>query len=505
MIGLDGASPDLIFRLAHKGILPTIKGIMTDGSYGKLKSTIPPVTCPAWVSSSTGVNIGKHGIHDFSLSVDLRKKNVVFADSTKRQVDAIWNLLTAAGKRVVVLNFPVTYPPERVNGAMVSGMLTPSTKSNFTFPRSLKDELLDLGYVIDVADTMLDEILAFKADEFGMLSRIRKVTNSRLIAAQYLMKEFEWDLFMVVFVALDRIQHQFWRYIDSSHIAYDAEKAKTMYPQILKCYEQIDKAVNSLMKIAGKNTNVIIYSDHGFKPLNKTFFTNSLLRSMGLLKLRGNRPARLLPTREMHLKKMVQLRIERIMGKLTPGLKRKVGGLLQPSKEFLDIFDVEPDETKAFQFGYSSIEVNRNLVSDEEEYEKTRGAIVNTLNERLFSATSIRAYRKEELYHGPALGDLPAVTLLSEKDVTPRQLVPASNLLTLNYDETSDIPSLMWNGDHDLFGTILMTGPKIPMGLPLKGVNIMDVAPTILHLMKVPVPSHMDGRAVQEDLPKHNF
>lgn len=500
VIGLDGASPNLLFRYAHKGILPTINGIMIDGSYGKLRSTIPPVTCPAWVSSCTGVNIGKHGIHGFSLSVDIRKRKIVFANSTKRKVEAIWNLLSVAGKRVVVLNVPVSYPPERVNGAMVSGMLTPGAKSNFTFPRGLKDELLDLGYEIDVADTMLDNILAFKANKFKMLSRIREICNSRITAVEYLMKEFEWDLFIVVFVVLDRIHHQYWKYIDPSHIAYEAEDAKVMYPHILRCYSQIDNAINSLLKLAGNNTNVIIYSDHGFKPLNKTFFTNNMLLRMGLLKLKGSKRIRILPTQEALVSKTTQLHLEKVMGKLSSQLKRKVGALVQPSKKFSDIFEIEPNETKAFQYGYGSIEVDKNIVSSVEEYEKVRGSIINLFNERLFNAISIRAYRKEELYNGPALGDLPDVILLSKKDVTPRQLIPASNVLTLNYDETINIPSLMWNGDHDLLGTILMYGPRIRKNCLITDANIMDITPTILYLLEKPVPTYMDGKVIKEGL-----
>jgi predicted AlkP superfamily phosphohydrolase/phosphomutase len=477
---------------------------MAEGSYGKLRSTIPPLTCPAWVSSCTGVNIGKHGIHDFRLSVDVRKREMVFADSTKRKVEAIWNILSAAGKRVVVLNFPVSYPPERVNGAMVSGMLTPSTRSNFTFPKGLKYELSDLGYQIDIADTMIDNMLAFKANKFDFLSRIREVVNSRIRAAEYLMREFEWDLFIVVFVALDRIYHQFWKYIDPSHIAYNAEEAKVMYPNILRCHSQIDTAIKSLLKLAGNNTNVVIHSDHGFKPLNKTFFTNSMLLRMGLLKLKGSRRMGILPTQEAIVRKMAQLHIGQVMSKLSSQLKRRVRTLIQPSKEFSDIFEIEQNETKAFQSGYGSIEVNKDIVSSVKEYEKVREYIINLFKERPFNTMSIRAYRKEELYHGPALGDLPDVVLLSEKDITLRRLIPANNMLTLNYDETINIPSLMWNGDHDLLGTILMYGPRIRRNCPITDANIIDIAPTILYLIDEPVPTNMDGKVIKEGLKLKN-
>ncbi len=169
-----------------------------------------------------------------------------------------------------------------------------------------------------------------------------------------------------------------------------------------------------------------------------------------------------------------------------------------PSKEFSDIFEIESNETSAFQFGYSSIEVNRSTISSAKEYEEVRKRVIHLFNERLFDAISIRAYRKEELYHGPALGDLPDVILLPEKDVTPRQLIPTNNVLTLSYDDAINVPSLMWNGDHHLFGTIIMYGPRIRKNCRISDANIMDITPTILHLFNEPVPRYMDGKVIEE-------
>lgn len=498
VVGLDGASPDLLFHLASNATLPTVDGIMRDGAYGELRSTIPPVTCPAWVSSITGVNIGKHGIYDFFVSVDINKKEIVLVDSSKRKAEAIWNTLSLADRKVVVLNFPVSYPPEKVNGAMVSGMLTPSLRSDFTYPRNLKDELLELGYEIDVADTMLDRILAFKSDKIRMLSRTMEMIRKRAMAARYLMKEFEWDLFIVVFVALDRIHHLYWKYIDPTHLAYNTDEANAIYPRILECYVEVDKAISSLLKLAGKNTNLIVYSDHGFRPLNKTFFTNNLLLEKGFLKLKRHRRIGILPSRETFVKRISKLNLESMIGKLPSPMKRKISPMLRPSKEFLDVFEIEPSDTKAFQFGYGFIRVTKEVVSSEEEYERTRREIIGLFKEHPVDALSIRAYRKEDLYDGPALNDLPDIILMPEKDTTPRQLIRMDNSLTMDYNEAIDVPSLMWNGDHDLYGVILIRGPRTRKNSLIKGANIMDVAPTILQSMNEPIPRYMDGRVIEE-------
>ena len=479
----------LVFRWAREGLLSNIGGLMAKGAYGPLKSTIPPMTCPAWTSSMTGVDIHKHGLYDFFLSADLVKRKLYFADARKRKAKPVWRFLNEEGKRTVVVNLPVTYPPEEVDGAMVSGMLTPSPRSPFTYPPGLKEELLDMGYVIDIGETLLEKVVLFKRDPRAYLREVLEMVVKRTEACLYLMEQFEWDFFLVVFVALDRVNHLFWRYLDPGHVAYDPARVKPILPWVMRCYKAVDEAVGQLVKKAGPKTDVIIYSDHGFKALNYFAFFNNLLRRKGLLSIRGKSPSPL-PTQDLFLKLARWLPITPLSSLLPAPLRRTIGHLMRGSKDFLSLFDIDPEGTLAFQLG-QFIHVNERAVSSEEERAEVVKKVLRALRE-VYPLTRIRAYAREELYGREA--QVPDVVLLAEGHVSPRHLLTIGEELLRRYEEDVEIPSLMWCGTHDLYGTLVVAGPSFrPVGR-LKGARIMDIAPTILKLLGVEVPSYMDGR-----------
>ena len=488
MIGLDGAPPALLFRWARRGLLPNIAGLMAKGAYGPLRSTLPFSTCPAWTSSITGVDIEKHGIYDFFLRADLRKKRIVFANSRARRARAIWELLDEVDRSTVVLNLPVTYPPEEVNGAMVSGFLTPSMKSDFTYPKGLKSELLEMGYRIDIGNTLLDMVLLFEKDPLGFLRAVSRLVKGRLRAAEYLMKSFDWDLFIVVFVALDRVNHLFWKYIDPKHKDFDRRMAKALLPHIMKCYSDVDRAVGELVRLAGPETDILIYSDHGFKALNRFMFVNNLLRAKGLLSLRegGVKISRLMPTHDLYMSMRQRIPLTKAIHTLLPSpVKRKIGYLMRPSSEMLSFFDIDPDSTMAYQLG-QLIHFNERLSAD--ELLTIVRAVLGALEE-VYDQAMIRGLIRK-LPHGATTQLL--IVLDNEGDIAPKHLIPADGRLFQDYGPTN-VPSLMWCGDHSLYGTLVMAGPHVkPIGR-LEGGKIMDMAPTALSLLGLDIPPYMDG------------
>jgi len=88
----------------------------------------------------TGCNPGKHGIYDFFCTDSFSKKII---NSRYRKTKAIWNILTLNGKNSIVVNIPGTYPPEKINGIMITGLLTPSPDSDFTYPKIIKKDLIE--------------------------------------------------------------------------------------------------------------------------------------------------------------------------------------------------------------------------------------------------------------------------------------------------------------------------------------------------------------------------
>src|SRR5262245_3903782 len=172
VIGLDGASLDLIRPWAAAGRLPVLAGLMARGAWGRLRSTIPAATFPAWTSLVTGVNPGRHGVLDFTARIPGTYR-VRFVNGSHRQVPALWTYFGDAGRRVVVLTVPATYPPEPVAGVMVSGFDTPLTTTidgSFVHPRTLYPEIRELVGRLPFAD--FQEIVATPGWHADALARL---------------------------------------------------------------------------------------------------------------------------------------------------------------------------------------------------------------------------------------------------------------------------------------------------------------------------------------------
>jgi predicted AlkP superfamily phosphohydrolase/phosphomutase len=152
VIGLDGATFDLIRPWAASGKLPTFKKLMDSGAWSELRSTVPPVTASAWSSFMTGKNPGAHGLFDFMQRRD-DSYDLTPVSARDRDGKAVWDLISDAGKKVIVMNVPVTWPPQPVNGLLITGMLTPRSADNYTYPRELADELREhIGEYIVYSD-----------------------------------------------------------------------------------------------------------------------------------------------------------------------------------------------------------------------------------------------------------------------------------------------------------------------------------------------------------------
>jgi len=215
VIGLDCATPQLIFdRWADQ--LPNIKRLVATGRHGELESCIPAITCPAWMSMVTSKSPGKLGVYGFRNRKNYSYDDMFFANSMAIKENTVWDVLGQAGKKVIVVAVPQTYPPKPVNGCLVAGFLTPDTKAAYTFPDSLKEEIHSLvdEYILDVRDFRTD-------DKEYLITQIQKMTETRFTVIKHLMKNKPWDFFMFVEIGPDRIHHGLWKYFDPEHHKYE--------------------------------------------------------------------------------------------------------------------------------------------------------------------------------------------------------------------------------------------------------------------------------------------
>ncbi len=278
MIGLDCGEPTLIFD-QWKADLPNLSRLMNAGVYGELRSATPPITVPAWSSMMTSKDPGQLGFYGFRNRADYSYDKLSIANSHAVTADTVWDILSRQGKQVILLGVPQTYPPKPINGVIVTDFLTPSIESQYTYPAEVKDEIKSwVGkYMLDVPDFRTE-------DKERLLRDIYEMTRQRFEVARRLMTSRPWDFFMMVEMGLDRIHHGFWKYMDKTHPKY--EPGNPYENAIHDYYVWVDKQIGELLPHAGKDTIVLVVSDHGAKKMDGGFCINEWLVQQGYLALK---------------------------------------------------------------------------------------------------------------------------------------------------------------------------------------------------------------------------
>ena len=380
IIGLDGVPLELIQRWAASGHLPTLQRLMSTGVVGSLRSTVPPTSGPSWSSFMTGMNPGKTGIYDFLYR---REGTYQFppVNASLRGGTTLWRYLSDAGYRVGVLNIPMSYPVEPVNGYMISGWMTPYQATDYTYPSELMEELeREIGnYRIYPTETFSENrkesFLRATYDLLEMLTR----------TAIYLARTRPSDVFMTVFFDTDRVLHQLWHYLDPDHPwRSDREDREWV---VRDYFHQLDESIAAVLNAAqaDENTLVIVLSDHGMGRAQNFIVLNNWLLEVGLLRLRNDLRTGL---KEFMFRQGFTLRnVHQVLDRL--GLARQaeyvagyfVDHLLKMM--FLSFLDVDWRNSKAYSFGrhLGSIYVNlkgrepQGIVEPGAEYEAVRDEI----------------------------------------------------------------------------------------------------------------------------------
>jgi predicted AlkP superfamily phosphohydrolase/phosphomutase len=279
VIGLDCAEPSLVFG-RWRDELPNIRSLVEQGRWGRLRSVDPPITVPAWTCMMSGRDPGQLGIYGFRNRRDHGYGALATADSRSVAVDRVWDVLGAAGKHVVLVGVPQTYPPRPVSGELVSCFLTPDPRVDaYTYPASLSGEIEDLvgPYNVDVRNFRSD-------DRDRILAEIYAMTEQRFRVARHLLDTRDWDFFMMVEIGLDRMHHAFWRFLDPGHPRHEPGHR---YGDVIRSYYQyLDDEIGDLRERFDDDTVVMVVSDHGAQAMEGAICVNEWLHQEGYLSLR---------------------------------------------------------------------------------------------------------------------------------------------------------------------------------------------------------------------------
>jgi len=510
VIGLDGGTFSVLQPLIEKEKLPNLKKIQEEGVSGDLLSTIPPITTSAWSSFMTGTNPGKHGLFYF-MGTDKTTGREVPINSQMRSGATIWRLLSESGKKVLALNCPTTYPPEEVNGAMISCFLTPGGKRDFIYPQELVEEIEEKfgPYPLYLKTTIFSANLSEK-NVRRLLEELRDELCYKFNVAHYLLDRIPADLLMIHVWGTDRIQHELWNLFDQSHPNYNRSLGGKFEEDIFHYFSLVDEEIGRLWERFGKEYPIIILSDHGFGPVHKWIDLNCFLLKEGFIKIKSNPISQLkyLAWR----KGLTYLFLFNAFGRgllklgFNPPEKPPIEGIndIRSGKRelLLSSNDVDWARTMAYsKFGIGTIQINlkgrekNGAVEPGEQYEHVRREIVKRLK-RLRDPETGEAiegdiFLKEEIYHGEHMDDAPDVVYMAK----------GMYLAGAFYGFTSHRPiaeTNVWLGNHRINGIFFAKGDGIEKGKRIAGARIIDIAPTILYLMEEKIPLSMDGKVIDE-------
>lgn len=498
LLGLDGATFDLFAPWAGQGLLPNLAALMERGTWGDLRSTVPPTTPTAWSACLTGKNPGKHGIFDFRQSPLVDPSRPLISTHTIRG-RKLWDLLGAHDKRVGFLNVPITYPPVPVNGFMISGLMTPGEDVGFTYPAELKDELLAQlpRYKVNLDIAQYD--VALERDALAFLRELSDAFEQRRQAMFWLMDTQPWDFLMAVFILPDRIQHLFWKYLDPANREYDSPRGRRLREPLLDCYRLLDDMLGQLTRRQDQDTTLFIISDHGFGGTEAWINVNRWLQDLGLLALRPGQTWR----KRLFYEAMRLDASPPVQALLPSGLRSAIRRRIRSERSAFKT-DVEATvDMAASQAFFASvpcqgiyINVKRHgigVVEPGAPYEQLRSRIREKLHQLQDPRTGLpvvdQVWYREEVYSGEQTALAPDILFVARNYAyLGRQLFGSRAVI-----ETSQH---MGNGFHRMNGMFLAYGPSVQVGQHIEGADITDVAPTILHTMDLPVPDDMDGHVL---------
>lgn len=493
VIGLDGATFDVIDPLIKDGRMNTLQKFINRGVSGPLQSTMPPVTGPAWHGLATGLTPAKTGIFDFVVRDGAKGFKFRVMNSGDYAGKAIWDYLSNLGVRVGVINYPCTYPPYAVNGFFVSAGIGSPDLGDYTQPKELTDEIK--GFMGGERQINLKDPKYHNPETF--IKDLNLMFDRHVEGVKYLLQKKEWDFCWVVFSETDWIQHMMWKYIDPSHPLYDNQKAKKYGELFKQFWSRVDKAISRLHDNIDDETNIIIVSDHGFGCCFKTFRVNAWLKQEGFFVGKKLGWTRYIARKRMRsqMKKIVDtFHLNNLFPKLINQARKATF-----SSTALPISSVNFKKSLAFDpvhIGtFAGIYINNELLNDESIRESTIKKISNRLMEfGKKKGIEIQIHRPEDLYKVRPEGSPDLIVRIDDGQVFIDKTFDGK----VFEDSLPDRLSFM-SGSHRMNGIFIAMGPSFKHA-KIQDAQIWDVAPTLLHSMSIQIPSWMEGKTLTEAL-----
>jgi predicted AlkP superfamily phosphohydrolase/phosphomutase len=455
IIGLDCADPVLVFD-RWRDDLPNLRRLMQAGWWGRLESCLPPLTVPAWSCMASGKDPGALGVYGFRCRRDWTYENLGLATNLDIRQPRLWDYAARAGLPSIIVGVPQTFPIVRPpRGCQITCFLTPSTKSPYTHPPELAEEIRGLlggEYILDAAGFQTEE-------KEHLLDQIYEMAEQRFKVCRHLLTTRPWNLFWMVEMGVDRIHHGFWRFGDPEHRQH--EPGNRFANAIHDYYVFVDRQIGELLELFDlERTAVWVVSDHGAKRLDGGFCINDWLIREGLL-----------------------------------AMKTPVTG-----RRRFELADVDWSRTKVWGDGGYTGQCFINRAGREpqgivpaDEYEALRdelSAKIEALPDHEGRPMGSRAFKPDRVYEDVTGFPPDLIVLFGDLHWRSVGTLGHADVYTFESESGPD------DANHALAGMYLLSHGSLPRGQ--RDASLFDVAPTTLELLGLKVPRGLRGRSLLE-------
>ncbi len=469
LIGFDGATFTVLDPLLAAGHMPCLKRFLDEGVRAELLSTPHPLTPPAWTTLITGRSPGQHGVFDFMRS-DVRGDRAFFTLTNFRDIrcETLWALVSRCGGRIISLNFPLHAPPPAVAGSIVPGLLSWRHLRRNVYPPELYQEMRSLpGFDLREFSCEIEMITSgptMPEEELIPWVHRHVIAKDRhwFQVLRHLMQTDPAALTGVIFDGVDKIQHVCWRFLDPEYLPAQPNAVERQLRDLcLEYFRQLDSFVGEILELAGPDANVLIASDHGFGPCMRSFRVNKWLEQQGLLRW-PTTPPRGGPAKNVH---------------------------------FVHL-DWEHTSVFAPSASTNGIHIRIRQGPDgpgipAEQYHAVRDRLVAQLR-ALQDPFTGRPYLKDVLTREQAF---PGVHQDKAPDLT---VVPRDHGIVSVLNTEPIIAERRVTGTHYPVGILLGRGPALAKGRIIPRQRILDVAPTLLYSLGMPIPADFEGGVIDD-------
>jgi predicted AlkP superfamily phosphohydrolase/phosphomutase len=473
LLGLDGATFTLLDEFFARGVMPFLKRFADQGVRGTLRSTLCPLTPPAWTTMVTGRSPGNHGVFDFIVVDERVTDRIAFrlASGQDMLAEPVWSIASERGIRSAALNFPATNYAPPFAGLLVPGFVTSRVLKMSVRPRSFWDEIKDLpGFSVQDVSWDLDEgriplggVLDPEAFRQWIDYLIRKETGW-FVAARHAVEAHDCGLLCIVFEGIDRLQHQAWTLLDpATRPEQPTRDEQAMIDACLAYFRRLDGLLQQLVECGGDDLRTLFASDHGFGPTREVFYANAWLERHGYLVWRDHAACDQAGALTAH---NMREHFESIDWQRTVAYARttSANGIYIRVAEEPGAPGIPPKDYRRVR-------------------EEIRRGLLDYLDPDTRSPVVTRVLDRDEAFPGVATRQAPDLTLFLRDQ----------GFLSIMRSDRIVRPRDEVKGTHRPEGVLIAGGPGIRCGQRIGDQDVIGVAATLLYSLGLPVPADFEA------------